>query len=151
MPNIATVMKEEILRLARKEVRAETEAFKKASAKYRSEIAELKRRLSELEKVAARAERKAGKAAPAGEEGEGGPKVRFRAKGFASLRQKLGLSAAEVGTLIGVSAQTVYNWELEKTRPRASQLQAIAGLRKMGKRKVKAALEAATAAQPAAE
>jgi transcriptional regulator with XRE-family HTH domain len=33
-----------------------------------------------------------------------------------------------------VSAQSVYHWEQGKSRPRASQLQAIAGLRTLGKR-----------------
>ena len=42
MPNIATVLKDEISRIARKEIRAETAVVKKASAQYRKDIAELK-------------------------------------------------------------------------------------------------------------
>lgn len=61
--------------------------------------------------------------------------------GFAALRKKLGISAAEMGKLLGVSAQSVYHWESGKTKPRASQLQAIAAVRKMGKRAVAAKLE----------
>ena len=38
------------MRLARKELRSETESLKKASALYRSEIATLKRRATALEK-----------------------------------------------------------------------------------------------------
>jgi uncharacterized protein involved in exopolysaccharide biosynthesis len=48
MPNIATVLKEEILRLARKEVRRQTSVLRKASAQYRQDIAEMKRRVSDL-------------------------------------------------------------------------------------------------------
>jgi len=44
MANIESVLKEEITRLARKEIRKETEGLKKASAQYRTEIAALKRR-----------------------------------------------------------------------------------------------------------
>ncbi len=142
MPNIASVLKEEVLRLARKEVRSATEGLKKASAAYRSEIAALKRRLASLEKELGRSQ----KPRPAGaapEEGqEGGAKIRFSAKRLARQRQKLGLSAADMGALLGVSAQTVYNWEAEKSRPRRSQLPAIAALRGLGKRQVKARLEA---------
>ena len=61
--------------------------------------------------------------------------------GFAALRKKLGLSATDMGKLIGVSGQSVYHWETGKTKPRASQLQAIAAVRKMGKRAVAAKLE----------
>jgi transcriptional regulator with XRE-family HTH domain len=54
----------------------------------------------------------------------------------------LGLSAAAVATLLGVSGQSIYKWEEGKTRPRASQLPAIAALRKMGKREANARLAA---------
>jgi DNA-binding transcriptional regulator YiaG len=52
----------------------------------------------------------------------------------------LGLSAADMGVLLGVSAQTVYNWEAGKTLPRTAQLSAIAAIRKMGKRACRAKL-----------
>ena len=44
MPNIASVLKTEIARVARKEVRSEIGSLKKATATYRTEIAALKRR-----------------------------------------------------------------------------------------------------------
>jgi len=56
--------------------------------------------------------------------------------------QKLGLPAADMGALLGVSAQTIYNWEAGKSKPRAQQLAAIATLRGMGKRQAKAQLAA---------
>jgi DNA-binding transcriptional regulator YiaG len=140
MPNIATILKEEIVRLARKELKKELEGLKKASATYRSEIAALKRRIVALEKQAAHISKKATKPKL---DTDATTRVRFSAKGFASKRQKLGLSAEAMGTLLGVSAQTVYNWEAGKTQPRKVQVVAIAGMRKMGKRQVKAALEKA--------
>lgn len=145
MPNLASVLKGEILRLARKEVRGELEAIRKAAAHHRSEIAGLKRRVAALEKQQARPGRKArGGEAPAAE-GGGTVRLRFSAKRLAAQRQKLGLSAADMGTLLGVSAQTVYHWEAGKTRPRTAQLAAIADLRKVGKREARARLAAAQA------
>ena len=44
MPNIASVFKDEIVRVARKEIRNELAALKKASTTHRAEIAALKRR-----------------------------------------------------------------------------------------------------------
>lgn len=142
MPNIASVLKEEVLRLARKEVRAETEGLKKAAAHHRSDIAELKRRVAALEKQVARAEKASSKQAAPNAENETTVPTRFSAKGLAGRRQKLGLSAAEMGLLLGVSAQTIYNWEAEKSRPRQAQLVAIAALKHLGKRQIKAQLEA---------
>ena len=140
MPNIASILKDEILRLARKEVRNEIEGLKKASAKYRSDISDLKRRVAALEKHQTRDDGKNAHKAPTNPDGESITRFRFSAKRFAAQRQKLGLSAVEIGTLIGVSAQTVYNWESEKSRPRQSQLVAIASFRRMGKRQIIARL-----------
>jgi DNA-binding XRE family transcriptional regulator len=39
-----------------------------------------------------------------------------------------------MGKLLGVSLQTIYHWEKGQSRPRASQLQGIAEMRKLGKR-----------------
>lgn len=145
MSSFADQLKSEIARIARKEVRAETKALKKANAQYRTDIAALKRKLVELERALARQAKAGGKvrAQVATEEAADGPSLRFRVAGFANLRKKLGLSAAEMGQLIGVSAQSVYHWETGKTRPRASQLAAIAAVRHLGKREVAARLAAA--------
>lgn len=135
MPNIASVLKDEITRLARKELRNETEGMKKASALYRSEIAALKRRVQTLEKQLTRFAKNGGAEKPA-DTASSPPenRHRFSAKGLRAMRKRLALSAPEFGTLLGVSAQTVYNWETETSRPREQQLGAIAALRGVGKR-----------------
>ena len=139
MPNFASALKEEIVRLARKEGRNETERLKKASSQYRSDIAALKRRLEALEKQLSHFEKKSKSSQKLEVSTETTP-VRFSAKGLASQRQRLGLAAAEMGLLLGVSAQTIYNWEAGKSRPRQQQLAAIAALRGLGKRQVKSRL-----------
>ena len=139
MTTFANQLKCEISRIARKEIKADSKALKQSSSRYRSEIAELKRRIVGLEAIV----KKLAKATPKQntQEVEGDESaLRFRSSGFASLRKKLGISASEMGKLIGVSAQSVYHWETGKTKPRASQLQAIAAVRKMGKRDVAAKL-----------
>jgi DNA-binding transcriptional regulator YiaG len=141
LPNIASVLKEEIARLVRRQLRSETESLKKASSHYRSEIAALKRRIDALEKQISRLGKMLpNKAAPA-VDGESETKLRFKPQGVRAQRTRLGLSAAEMGALVGVSAQTIYNWEAGTTRPRAEQLAIVAAVRKMGKREVKARLD----------
>jgi len=139
MANIASLLKSEISRIARKEIRAETQLLKKASAQYRSDIASLKRRLAEQHRLIATL-RKNNPAAAANAKAEEASQLRFRADGFSSLRKKLGLSAAEMGKLLGVSLQTIYHWEKGQSKPRASQLQGIAEVRKLGKRGAAACL-----------
>ena len=140
MPNFASALKDEILRLARKEVRQAVEGLKKASGQYRSDIAALKRQVVALEKQQARLGKAGPKKVAVEPDGESSTKFRFSAKRLAAMRGKLGLSAGDLATLIGVSAQTIYNWEAEKSRPRQGQLAAIAAVRKMGKREIQAQL-----------
>lgn len=141
MTNFAAQLKAEISRIARKEIRAETQAFKKASTQYRSDIAGLKRRVASLEKVLAKLNRSSPDSRGTVDRTEA-VALRFRADGFASLRKKLGLSAAEMAALLGVSSQSVYHWETGKSRPRGSQLPAIAAVRQLGKREAAARLAA---------
>ena len=140
MANMASVLKEEIARLARKELRGETEQLKKASAQYRSEIAALKRRAAALEQQLARLEKAFSKNTGATTTAEVKSKIRFTAKGFKTLRQRLGLTAEVTGALLDVSAQTIYNWEAGTSSPREKQMEKIAMLRGMGKREVAAML-----------
>jgi DNA-binding XRE family transcriptional regulator len=148
MPNIASVLKAEITRLARKELREETEGLKRTVATQRKEIATLKARLQALEKVVQRLGKtpKAPRAEPhapvskVAVEGDAAEGLRFRAAGMASNRKRLGLSAAEFALLVGTTGQSIYAWEAGKAKPRAEALKAIASLRQIGKREVDARL-----------
>jgi len=142
MSNVASVLKEEIARVARKEIRRETSHLKKASTTYRSEIAALKRRVVELERQLRRAGKGSGPpGAVAANDGTLDERTRFSARSMAAQRRRLGLSAAECGLLIGASAQSVYNWEDGKARPRAQNLPAIFALRNLGRRQANEILE----------
>ncbi len=154
MTNLATALKSEIEQVAHKALRDEAAQFRKAAATYQREISALQRRVESLEKLLGRLR---GQAAPQpalratrtprpralvalDPQEQEAHALRFSAKGFAKLRQRLGLSAAAMGTLLGVTAQSIYKWEDGKARPRASQLQAIAAARKLGKREAAAKL-----------
>lgn len=149
MTNIATLLKSEIARVARKEVRNETAGLKKAVAAYRSEIAALKRRAGELEQQLRRVAKARAAAAPADTDPAPAKALRFTAKGLATQRRRLGLSAHDCGLLVGTSGQSIYNWEDGKARPRARNLQAIAALRTMGKKQAAQQLAALREASPA--
>lgn len=140
MPNIANVLKEEITRLARKQARTEIQATRKASAQYRRDIALLKRQVEALTRKMTHLERQERrrtlKTRPTGAEGR-----RFSKSGLRSHRAKLGLSAADYAELVGVSAQTIYNWERGKSKPRPEQLAASLAIRPLGKRDARHRLE----------
>lgn len=140
MPSIASVLKSEIIRLARKEIKQEVAQLRKQVTAHRSALAALKRQVAEVDKRAKQGIRSARaplKAVPAGDSA-----ARFSAKGLKTLRAKLGLSAADFGRLAGVSGQSIYNWEAGKAKPQKAQLAALQPLRTLGKRAAIAQLEA---------
>jgi DNA-binding transcriptional regulator YiaG len=141
MPNVASVLKNEIARVARKEVRGETVPLKKAVSAYRSEIAALKRRAQTLEQALKRLSKVHMPAPKTDAVVEEPGKFRFSAKSLASQRRRLGLSSVQCGLLLGASDQSVHNWEHGKTRPLARHLPAIAALRGMSKKDAAARLE----------
>ena len=80
-----------------------------------------------------------------------GLKVRFVANGLRSQRDRLGPSAEGLGKVLGVSAQSVYNWESGKARPRQEQIAKLSQLRKVGKRQVMAFLAQSTQGKTATQ
>ena len=144
MPNIGAMLKQEIARLSRREVRSVTETTRKAAAQHRRHIATLRRQVAKLERLVAVLQRQRLGTSSAASATRPGRKMRFVAKGLKSQRARLGLSAADYGKLVGVTAQSVYNWERGVATPRGDQLARIAGLRAIGKREATARLEQAS-------
>ena len=142
MPNIQSLLKSEISRITRKEIRAETDSLKKSSSQYRSQIVALKRQMAALERLLHKLS-KGAKAAPAdkGVQARASDGLRFRAEGFGAHRKRLGLSAAQAGALLGVSAISVYHWESGKSKPRSSHMPRIAAFRNLSKKQAAAAVE----------
>ncbi|NBO39988.1 MAG: XRE family transcriptional regulator [Betaproteobacteria bacterium] len=136
MSTFANQLKSEIARISKKEIKAENAALKKASSNYRSEIAALKRRLSALESAIGKLGKLSSQTVDVSNDTSDEKPLRFRADGFASLRKKLGVTANEMGALLGVTGQSVYKWEKGTAKPRASQMKAIAAVRHMGKKQV---------------
>ncbi|GAB2507763.1 helix-turn-helix domain-containing protein [Lysobacter humi (ex Lee et al. 2017)] len=140
MSNFGSVLKGEIARVARKEIRGAVDPLRKANANHRREIAELKRQLAALQKELRLLTRPV-RARAAVAEGDAA-KTRFAAKGLKSLRARLGLSASDFGRLVGASGQSIYNWEAGKAVPRAAQQAALVAVRGLGKREASKRLDA---------
>jgi DNA-binding XRE family transcriptional regulator len=140
MPNVLPALNEHIRRLARREIRAETARTKRASAKHRRDIAALKRLVRSLVVRITSAEKRSNVRAVAVTAHAEDANLRFRKDGLRTHRAKLGLSAKDYGSLIGVSGLTIYHWEAGKSKPRRRQLPAIAAVRGLGKREALARL-----------
>jgi DNA-binding XRE family transcriptional regulator len=139
MSDIAGLLKSEIVRLSKKVVREYLAPLQTATTQHRRQLAALKQQVTQLERELGKVRRtsKPGSSAAAAAEPAEGTKIRFVAKGFASMRARLGLSAHDLGLLLGVTTQTIYNWEGKKSTPRLEQVAAIAKLRGVGKKEVR--------------
>lgn len=140
MPNIGAALKDEISRVARKVQKPSITPLQRASAAHRREIAQLKRDILALQKEVARLRKGQSGSTVATPKDESASTQRFQARGLKSLRARLDLGASDFGKLIGVSGQTIYNWEAEKASPRRAQLHALAAIRGIGKKEAQARL-----------
>lgn len=59
----------------------------------------------------------------------------FSPKAVRAERDRLELSAADYGQLVGVSMLTIYNWEHGRSKPRQAQLEKWHAVKGIGKRK----------------
>ena len=142
MPNLQSVLRQEIQRLARREARSELEATKKAVAQHRREIAELKRRNTALERTVSylqSRETEQPKAQPSQADPPQG--TRFLVRSLKAQRRKSGLSRKDYASLVGVSDSTIYNWESGGTKPSGKHLATLVSLIGIGKREAKKRLE----------
>ncbi|HEX3601544.1 MAG TPA: helix-turn-helix domain-containing protein [Lacipirellulaceae bacterium] len=135
MTTFAIALKDEMRRLARKEIRTQTGKQARAVAQYRREIARLKRQQREQEKKLAHlAAQLRGGPQSAASEVEPDSELRFSARSVKAQRRRTGLSAADYAKIVGVSPLTIYNWEHNKSRPRKGQFATLVKLRGIGKR-----------------
>jgi DNA-binding transcriptional regulator YiaG len=138
MGKVESILKSEIMRLAKREMRAAFLPLKK-------EVWKMKIRLSGLAKSFASVERQAKEQMRREEsqklklEGnlEEAKISRFTPERIRGFRQKLGISQRELALLTGVTLGAVGSWEKGKFRPTLAKKSILVALRKMGKRDVR--------------
>lgn len=170
MATLANALKEEISRLARKEVRQQTAGTVKSVTQLERDIAALKSQVQDLrhtlsglrapdasgqtaskkaagkktasKKAPAKKQNRAGKAADAKPaDDKRSARAQFSPDALKAHRERLELSADNYGRLIGVSGLSIYNWE-KGTRPRESSIAALMTIKGIGKREAAKRLEA---------
>lgn len=152
MSNVITALKAEISRIARREARQASAPLHKPATAARHALADLKRRVADLEKENKRlAALLPQMPQPKPEEAPAKAKGRISGKGVRSLRQKFGLSQEDFAKLVGVSPNSVYIWESKPgtLRLREKALTAVLAVRQLGAREVKSKLAGMAGAKKA--
>ena len=139
MPNLNQVFREEISRLARREVKQIVEPLQKQIRDLRGKVRKQRRELEKLEKELAGKADKERVIAPrtVSEEDD----VRIHKGSVKKHRERLGISQREMALLLDVSPLTISNWETDKSSPSGKNRLAFAELRGMGVREVWQRLE----------
>ena len=145
MPNFALLLKEEIRRLARKEIKSSTDPLKKEIVRLRKTVRELRERIQSAERSGSGAPRR--KQAVASDTSESDKrwvrKSRMTAQTIRELRERLRLSQAGLAKLLGVSMLAVYQWEHSEgtLNLRSKRREALLSVRGMGLREAQRKLE----------
>jgi DNA-binding transcriptional regulator YiaG len=146
MPDVAGVLREEVQRLAKRQVKAGLAPLKRDSVRLKRHVADLRRELTALARthrellamVTAVVATKQAEVAT-----DRAATLRPTSKSLVRLRRRLDLTQVEFGSLLGVSGQAVLNWEGKgsRVRMRSGNLAALAGIQKIGKREARRRLE----------
>lgn len=131
MPNLSSLLKQEISRISRKVIKAATAPIHSSTISLKKTITDLKKRIVDLEA--------GNKKLVAKEAVDINPEARITAKSIKALRLKLGLSQVDFAKLIGVSSNSVNLMEHKEGRikVRSKTLGSIMQVRGMGKREAK--------------
>jgi DNA-binding transcriptional regulator YiaG len=146
MGKMEQTLKSEIVRLAKKQVRA-------TCLPLARDVRRLKRTVSALRKTVAvlaslgtelQAERQAQRAklAVAPDEVKA---ARLSPLLVKKIRARLGITQGELATLVGVSTSAVGSWEYGNAKPEGHNREALVALRKLGRREVRGMLAAKAA------
>jgi DNA-binding transcriptional regulator YiaG len=136
MGKIEGVIKAEIMRLVKREVRAVFRPLKREVWQLGTKLSSLSKGMASLNRMAKELhlEKTKPKLEATPEEVKAS---RITPERINRLRKKLGISQRELGILTGATIGAVLSWEKGKFRPRGEKKAALVGLRKLKKREIK--------------
>jgi DNA-binding transcriptional regulator YiaG len=142
MGKVESIIKSEIIRLAKREMRKITVPMRHDVRSLKSTVSQLRKTVSTLEKFAVRQDiARAGEKTRLQAPPEEVASSRFSPRLIRALRKRLGLSQKKLAALAGVTVGAIYQWEKGIFEPRDDKKGVIVALRKMGRRDVKDLLQ----------
>ena len=138
MGKVEGIIKSEIARLAKKEVRKVSVPLGRDVRSLKGVVSQLRRTVLGLQRITASQQKELGKGkmvleAPPEEVKES----RFSPRLIRSLRRHLGITQKELAVLAGVTVGAVHLWESGQFKPSMKKKSAMVALRKLGRREVR--------------
>ena len=145
MPTLVALLKEEISKIARKEVQDQVRELKQTVREQRDAIARLEKQIGPAKAKAATKSAAKPAAKPAAKvrkvrqasAGDKRKQLRIAPNTIKKHRKRLKLSQAELGKILNVSTNTVLRWEAGTSKPRSKHLPGLDQLRTISKRELK--------------
>ena len=142
MGKVEAIIKSEIVRLAKREMRKNTIPLKKDVRLLKVVVSKLRQTVLALERSVARQATETGKERiKLGAPPEEIKASRFSPRLIRALRERLGLTQKEMATLAGVTVGAIYQWEQGIFEPRGQKKGVLVALRKLGRRDARKLLE----------
>ena len=138
MSKMGSVIKSEIVRLAKGELRKISIPLKRDVRLLKGTVSQLRKNVLALQRFAARQEKQRPEhEVPLAASPEEVKKSRFSPRLLRSLRKKLGITQKELAILAGVSVGAAHLWETGKFRPKDNKMGVVVALRKFKRREVR--------------
>ncbi len=137
MGKLEGIMKDEIIRLAKREMRMKFVPLRRDVRSLTITASQLRKSVLGLQRVVSQQERQMGPKAVPEVTPEDMKKARFSPRLIKSLRKHLGVSQREMAKLAGVTVGAVFQWEKGKFEPKDDKKKVLVGLRSLGRREAK--------------
>jgi DNA-binding transcriptional regulator YiaG len=142
MGKVESIIKSEIIRLAKGEMRKVSIPLGRDVRLLKNTVSQLRKSVLSLERFAAHQQKELSKReirleAPPEELKQS----RFSPRLLQSLRKRLGITQKELAILAGVSLGAAHLWETGKFRPKENKMGVLVALRKLNRREVRELLE----------
>lgn len=142
MGKMESIIKSEIVRLAKRETRKVSVPLKRDVQLLKKMVLEIRRTVQGLEQWKVAQQKQLAKREIQLEALPQEVKIsRFSPRLIRSLRQRLGISQKELAVLTGVTIGAVHMWETGKFKPKDEKRKSLVALRKLRRREVRKLLE----------
>ena len=141
MGKLEGIIKDEIIRLAKREMRMNFVPLRRDVRSLKITASQLRKSVLGLQRLVSQQEKQMGPKPVPEVTPEEMKKVRFSPRLIKSLRKHLGVSQREMAKLAGVTVGAVFQWEKGKFEPKDDKKKILVGLRKLGRREVRKLLE----------
>jgi DNA-binding transcriptional regulator YiaG len=142
MGKVEGVIKSEMVRLAKREIRKISVPLGRDVRSMKSTVSQLRKAVSALERIAATQQKVLEKGEMPLEAAPEEVKVsRFSPRLIRSLRGHMGITQRELAILTGVTVGAVHLWECGQFKPSEKKKAVMVALRKLGRREVRKLLE----------